>query len=60
MAQVALLRDQVEPAVFPGTHVLDHFGFDLVLGEIQIEDRFLPGRFQTFQVELLQFHEVAG
>ena len=49
-----------EPSVFPRTHVLHHFRFDLVLRQIQVEDRFLPGRFQTFQVELLQFQEVSG
>ena len=41
-----------ETAVLPTAHVLDHFRFDLVLGQVEGKNGFLPGRFQPIQVEL--------
>ena len=40
-------------------HVLDHFRLDLVLGQVQGEHRFLPGRLQPLHVEFGQFQELA-
>ena len=35
-------RWSAETAMFPSAHVLDHFQFDLLLSQVQIEDRVLP------------------
>ena len=35
-----------ETAVRPGPHVFDHFRFDLLLGQVQLKDRVLPGNEQ--------------
>jgi len=47
-------------AVLPTAHVLDHFRFDLVLGQVEgiPARRDLPGRFQPVQVQFGQFHKV--
>jgi len=41
-----------ETTVFPRTHVLDDFWFDLLLGQIQLEDRVLPSGQQSLHIEL--------
>ena len=46
-------------AVLPGPHVLDDFRLDLLLGHVQLEDRFLPGEQQPLHVELGQLHKIA-
>jgi len=45
--------------MFPTAHVLDDFRFDLLLGQVQLEDRFLPGDQQTLHIEPGQFQEIA-
>ena len=46
-------------AVLPGPHVLDDFRLDLLLGQVQFEDRFLPGDQQSLHVELGQLQKIA-
>jgi hypothetical protein len=45
--------------VRPGARVLDELGLDLVLGQVEREHGFPSGRFQTGEVELGQFNELA-
>ena len=47
-----------ETAVLPSPHVLDHFRLDLLLGQVQFEDRFLPGNQQPLHVELGQLQKI--
>jgi len=48
-----------ETAVFPTAHVFDDFRFDLLLGQIQGEDRFLPSDQQWLHIELGQLQKIA-
>ena len=47
-----------ETAVLPSPHVLDHFRLDLLRGQVQFEDRFLPGNQQPLLVELGQLQNI--
>jgi len=40
-----------ETAVWPTPHVLDDFRFDLLLGQVQLDDRVLSGDQQSLHVE---------
>ena len=46
--------------MLPAAHVLHDFWLDLVLGQVQGKDFFLPGNFQPIHVEFGQFHKVPG
>jgi len=48
-----------EAAVRPTPHVLDHFRFELLLSQVQFEDRVLPGDQQSLHIELRQLHKLA-
>jgi D-mannonate dehydratase len=48
-----------EPTVLPSTHVLDDFRFDLLLGQIQREDRVLPSDQQSLHIELGQLQKIS-
>jgi hypothetical protein len=47
-----------EATVLPSTHVLDDFRFDLLLGQIQCEDRVLPSDQQSLHIELGQLQKI--
>ena len=42
----------------PTAHVLDDFRFDLLLGQVQREDRVLPSRQPSLQIEFGQFQKI--
>ncbi|MCP4854146.1 MAG: hypothetical protein GY903_06610 [Fuerstiella sp.] len=44
--------------MFPTPHVLDDFRFDLLLGQMQLEDRVLPGDQLSLHVELGELREI--
>jgi len=48
-----------EPTVLPTAHVLDDFRFDLLLGQIQRENRVLPSDQQSLHIELGQLQKIA-
>jgi len=48
-----------EATVLPSRHVLDDFWFDLLLGQIQREDRFLPSDHESLQIELRELQKIA-
>jgi len=43
----------------PSPHVLDDFWFDLLLGQIQREDRFLPSDQESLHIELGQLQKIS-
>jgi hypothetical protein len=59
LAPDTYFSNDAEAAVRPGPHVLDHFRLDLVLGQVQGEDGFLPSRVQAVQVQFGHFQELA-
>ncbi len=48
-----------ETTVLPTAHALDDFRFDLVLGQIQREDRLLPSDQQSLHIKLGQLQKIA-
>jgi len=45
--------------VLPSAHVLDDFWLDLLLGQVQGKDRFLPGDLKPLQIQFGQFQKIA-
>ena len=45
--------------MFPTPHVLDNFRLDLLLGQVQLEDRVLPSVQKSLHVELGQLQKLA-
>ena len=45
--------------MLPSAHVLDDFRFDLLLGQVQLEDRVLPSNQQSIHIELGQRQKIA-
>ncbi len=48
-----------ETAVLPSPHVQGDFRLDLLLGQVQLEDRVLPSKQESLHVELRQLQKLA-